>query len=124
MRKSQVTEDVKLFVPRFKVTSQPDHIKEDGCALGVTDAFSRGDADFSRLGESGSFWIDDLIHHSEFVMDEHGANPVAGVQDGKFEVTSHGPATEFRLDRPFLLVVHHGDTIIQIGAIAAPMAIE
>jgi len=116
--KTLITEELRLFLPKFKVESANTSAKAELLDSGVTDVFSPAKADLTRLGESGLFWLEDIVLKSTFCMDESGAKPVQGVEDGNFAFTSVGSAVEFRLDRPFLFVFHRGDAIVQMGKVA------
>jgi serpin B len=121
--KSLIHEDLRLFLPQFKVESSNCALKGDLQEAGIQGIFSDANADLSRLGESGIFWLEDVLCKSLFVADESGANPVQPVEDGKFKFTCVGPDVEFRVDRPFLLVCHCGDAIVQIGKVVAPLPV-
>jgi len=122
--KTLITEELRLFLPKFKVESANTSAKAELLDSGVTDVFSPAKADLTRLGESGLFWLEDIVLKSTFCMDESGAKPVQGVEDGNFAFTSVGSAVEFRLDRPFLFVFHRGDAIVQMGKVATPVPLE
>ena len=55
-------------------------------------------------------------------VDESGANPVQGVRDGQFQFSHVGSsAVAFRVDRPFLCVFHHGESVAMVAKIVSPM---
>jgi len=120
--KSFVSEEIKLYVPRFRVETTTTFLKNDLEGLGVTDIFSSTNSNMSRLGETGNFWLEDIVHKAAFTMNEEGAKPIAGVEDGHYELSCAAPVTGVRVDRPFLFVVHRDDLIILLGKIVAPMS--
>lgn len=122
--RSFVKEDIKLYVPRFRVESTTSLLKHDLEKLGIADAFCSDKSDMSRLGEAGTFWVEDVLHSTAFVMAEDGASPIAGVEDGAFELACAASVTDIRIDRPFLFVVHMGEAMIFLGKIVAPMALD
>jgi len=128
--KTRLKQNLRLFVPKFRVSSSTSPtLKEDLVKAGLQAIFSPDAADLDRIGETGHFWVGDVIHKAVFEMDEAGSTPVAGVQDSHFSFTCVGvkeeaPSTEFRLNRPFLFVVHHGDAMIQIGKVVAPLMLD
>lgn len=121
--RSLVPEDVRLFLPRFKVEGSNCSLKSELLASGVADVFSEDDADFSRLGEAGVFWVEDVIGKSLFHADEDGAKPLDPAEGGLFSFSCVGSGTEFRLDRPFMFVCHRGDAITLVGKVTEPIDI-
>jgi len=121
LRKSRVTEKVRLVVPKLKISASDSSLKDDLQKIGVEDIFDATHADLSRLGESGRFWLSEVLHKAVFQMDESGANSHPGMQDGKFEFSSVGQEIEFRFDRPFLVVSHIEDVIVIVGKVVAPL---
>jgi len=117
-------EDVRLFLPRFKVRQSTSSLKTDLMDAGVVDIFSEAHSDMARLGETGVFWAEDVICKSALIVDESGARPVQGVEDGKFEFSSVGKALELRFDRPFLFAFSRGDAIALVGKVVAPLALD
>merc|ERR1712216_147434 len=121
MCRTVIKEDVKLYLPRFKMQNASCLLKGELTRSGICDIFDELRADLSRFGETGRFWLGDVLHKSAFSMDETGAVPVDGVEDGCFEISCAASAQEFRLDRPFLFVVHYGECILQLGKVVAPL---
>jgi serpin B len=96
---------VELSVPRFRVESQAS-LTEPLRALGVTAAFT-DDADFSGITPE-SAQIDRIEHKAVLDVDEDGfegaaATAVVMVPAG----LDMSRPMEFRVDRPFLVVVRH-----------------
>jgi serine protease inhibitor len=99
---------VELSVPRFRVESQTS-LTEPLRALGVTTAFTR-DADFSGITAEAT-QIDRIEHKAVLDADEDGfegaaATAVIMVPAGM----DMSRPVEFRVDRPFLVVVRHPAT--------------
>jgi len=119
-----IKEETRLYVPRFKVESHTPSLKEELASSGVTEIFDEYKSDFSRFGEAGIFWADDLMHKSSLVVDETGANQLPGVKDGEFKFSCVGSAVEFRVDRPFLCIFHCGESIVLAAKVMAPLQFE
>jgi len=74
--------------------------------LGMPDAFSPDDADFSRLGSSpiGSLYIGEVLHKTFIAVDELGTKAGA-VTKVQIDVTSARDYEEVVLDRPFVYAI-------------------
>ncbi len=110
------TNRVQLWLPRFELEWEGilnDPLK----ALGMGVAFQPG-ADFSRMFESGSPWIDEVKQKSFIRVDEEGTEAAA--------VTSVAMATslprQLRADRPFLFALRerYSGTILFLGSLSDP----
>lgn len=89
-------------------------------ALGMSDAFSPGAADFSRLTPGGGVWLD-LVEQKAFVsVDEEGTTAAAATGG---TVVDSAPPT-LRADRPFLFVIRERltGTILFMGVVNDPTA--
>jgi serine protease inhibitor len=73
-------------------------------------AFGR-DADFSGITAAERVWIDQVVHQAVLDVDEQGFEGAAAtalmMRTVSFDV---GRPVEFRVDRPFLVVVRHART--------------
>lgn len=78
-------------------------------SMGVKDAFSEANADFSSLGTAarGNFYIDLLRHDAVLVIDERGAEGAAVTTVG-IGATSMPP--EITFDVPYAMVLRHAET--------------
>ncbi|MBP3305931.1 MAG: hypothetical protein J6L24_08175 [Oscillospiraceae bacterium] len=97
---------VNLSVPKFDISVQND-LKEDMQALGVTDIFDSGAADFS-VSVEGDYpvWLTAMNQATRVAIDEKGVTaasyiekPGAGAAEPPEEII------DFILDRPFLFVI-------------------
>lgn len=94
-------------------------------ALGVTDAFDAGRADFSRMGSSdaGALFIGSVLHKTFIDVDEEGTRAAAATvttMDGAAAPIEEEPEVkEVILDRPFvyLIVDAHTMTPVFIGTL-------
>lgn len=96
--------DIKLSIPRFKITYEPNKLKEKLEELGMEQAFS-GDADFSGIGDQ--VWIDDIRHKAVVDVNEEGTEAAAVTVIGLG--TTSMPNT-FIADKPFMFVIADNTT--------------
>lgn len=104
-------------LPRFELEWEAK-LNESLEALGMTDAFDAGAADFSRLTPGGGVWLA-LVKQKAFVkVDEEGTE--AAAVSGGAVVDSAPP--EVRADRPFLFVLRErlSGTILFMGVVNDP----
>jgi serpin B len=89
-------------------------------ALGMTDAFNGGAADFRRLTPEGGVWLS-LVKQKSFVKVDEEGTEAAAVTGGVVAVTM---PPEIRFDRPFLFVIRERltGTILFMGVIHDPTA--
>ncbi|MBT1181913.1 serpin family protein [Bifidobacterium sp. CP2] len=118
--------EVAMTLPRFTVdgTFASDTIMGVLRGLGVEDAFSSDDADFSRMVEQdglpGNPFIGEVIQGTRIEVNEHGAKTAAFTQ---MNVDAAGaPAEEkwvdFTVDRPFLYELSTPDGVpLFVGAV-------
>jgi serine protease inhibitor len=108
-----------VYFPKMKLTYENDLIKSLQ-NLGVKDAFSDRNADFTDLGTAdNNIFINQIKHKSVLEIDEKGAEGAAVTSIG-FGVTSIPPT--FGFNKPFVLVLRHipTNTMIFTGYIADP----
>jgi serpin B len=110
---------VAVGLPRFELEWKAE-LNDPLKALGMTDAFDAGLADFSRLVEGGGPWLS-LVKQKAFVkVDEKGTE--AAAVTGGVVVDSAPP--QVRADRPFLFVLRERltGTILFMGVVNDPTA--
>ncbi|KAL2777948.1 serpin B4 isoform 2 [Daubentonia madagascariensis] len=114
--------DVELHLPRFKVEESYD-LKATLVAMGMVDAFSTRDADFSGMTGSRGLVVTKVLHKSFVEVTEEGAKATSatGVD---FSVTS-APVPiheEFHCNRPFLFFIKQNKTnsILFFGRVSSP----
>ncbi len=112
---------VHYSVPKFDVSSEIN-LNEELKALGVTDIFDAGTADFSPLAENPEElmpYVSSARHAARVAIDEQGCTAAAFTE---ISVTAGGggPSDEmdFVLDRPFLFVIENDtDGILFVGTV-------
>lgn len=101
---------INLSLPKFDIDSQVD-LTEHLQALGVTDVFQLGIADFSPILEEGKeVFVNDVKHAARVAIDENGVTATAYTL-----LTASGAGAppddevDFILDRPFLFIIESND---------------
>lgn len=110
---------VHLSIPKFKVSAQTD-LSMAARALGLTDAFEPGLADFSPLatGRDG-IYLSKAEHAAMVEIDEQGVSGAAYTALDMPDAAEDIPPNEldFVLDRPFLYIVTGRDGSILFSGI-------
>jgi serpin B len=124
--------EVNLTMPRFEYTSDFS-LSETLAALGMTDAFDPGLADFSgmldpaSLSDAEKLFISDVIHKAFIKLDESGTEAAAATAV-IMEATA-APAdlpVEFTVDRPFIYLIYDKEShsLLFVGRVLDPTAGE
>ena len=116
--------EVRLFLPKFKMTWQSSSLNSAMQSLGIRDAFVDGKADFSGLDGSKYFYIGGIIHKAFVDVNEDGTE-AAAASSIAFGVESRPPPPPvFRADHPFLFVIQENRTgsILFMGRVVNPNA--
>ena len=109
--------EIHLYLPKFELewkSSLNDVLK----AMGMDIAFDSDRADFKRINSDGGLFIDDVLHKTFIKVDEEGIE-AAAVTSVSIGVTSMPQTTYFRVDRPFIFMIHdhHTETILFVGKV-------
>uniref|UniRef100_A0A8C4KWX7 Serpin domain-containing protein n=1 Tax=Equus asinus TaxID=9793 RepID=A0A8C4KWX7_EQUAS len=109
---------VDLYLPRFKVEESYD-LKDTMMSLGMLDAFSPQDADFSGMTGSRSLVVSKILHKSFVEVNEEGTEAAAatGIEFGLLSTS-----IQFHCDHPFLFFIKHNKTnsILFLGRVSSP----
>ena len=111
---------LQLTLPKFELKGKQD-LKVALTALGITDAFSRGNADLSQMGTAnGNLFVTKALHDTYLKLDEKGIEGAAVTTIG-VGVTSVPPSISF--SRPFGFVIRQAGTFnpLFIGKIENPL---
>ena len=108
---------VHVVLPRFELEYEIE-LKSVLEAMGMTDAFAPGRADFSRMRSGGGLWIDHVKHKTFVKVDEEGTEAAAVTS---VAIVESAPPT-LRFDRPFVLAIRErfSGTILFLGKIVDP----
>jgi serine protease inhibitor len=120
----------RVLFPKLEIDYDRE-LKDDLIALGMTDAFSDSEADFTRLtprdspaGQGPPFVFVSRVKQKTFLkVDERGTEAAAATLVEIVE-TSAGPPTLIAFDRPFLFAIRERLTgaLLFIGVIEDPTA--
>lgn len=111
---------VHVHLPRFKVEQSFD-LQVTMKALGMVDAFSPRDADFSGMSGSRGLMISTILHKSFVEVTEEGTEAAAATGIG-ISTTSAPRYEMFHCDHPFLFLIKHNKTssILFFGRFLSP----
>jgi len=123
---------VKLFLPKFKITWGTFDIGEKLADLGMPLAFTPLKADFSRINgieppQLESLNISSLYHKARVEVDEEGTKAAAGtaaaaVVGSSLKFSKPKPVPVFRADHPFFFAIRDRRTgaFLFLGRVADP----
>jgi len=119
------TREVQLTLPKFEYHSSSISLKQQLSALGMTDAFDPGAADFSGMDGQRDLFIGDGFHKAMLRVDEEGTEAAAATAVS-MRVTSarvDAPLT-LTIDRPFVFLIRDDMTgaLLFMGRIVNPKA--
>jgi serpin B len=118
-------QEVVVSLPRFKMTREFSLADSLG-ALGMTDAFAAGKADFSGMSDKADLFLQAVMHKAFVEVNEEGTEAAAatGMAMGVTSVMEPKPPVVFRADHPFLFVIRHNPTgvILFLGRLTDPSA--
>ena len=114
------SKSVTTTLPRFSFRTQLG-VKPTLIALGMTDAFQGGVADFSGMDGTKSLFIQDVIHEAFVAVDESGTEAAAATAVVVGKVSIPELAT-FTADRPFIVVIRDNPTgaVLFLGQVMSP----
>jgi serpin B len=118
-------ESVYVTLPRFKIT-QDFRLNDALEALGMTDAFSRKNCNFSGISGNRELFISAVLHKTFVDVNESGteaAGATAVIMEKKADDGGERPKpAEFKADRPFLFLIHDRETgsIFFLGRVTDP----
>jgi len=114
---------VDVWMPRFKFNWESD-LKEILSSLGMAVAFSKEEANFTKINSNGHLFITKVKHKTFIDVNEEGTEAAAATSVG-IGFTSAGPGgPEFHAIRPFLFFITEEDTgaILFAGKVENPLS--
>ena len=119
---------MRIFLPKFKLTWGAVKLNGALKALGMADAFSDTQADFSGMdGQLHWLYIGAVLHKAFVEVNEEGTEAAAATAV-VMRMKAMRPATppEFRADHPFLFLIQEEETgaILFMGRVADPTKAE
>lgn len=124
------SEEVRLFLPKFRLEPPTISLAEVLQSLGIKAAFDipRGSADFDGMAPrrpADYLFLSDVFHKTFFALDEKGVEAAAATAVVMMRYTAapvQREPVEVRVDRPFFFAVQHRPTgaCLFLGRIADP----
>lgn len=115
--------EVRVVMPKFEAKTGYD-LKDALEPMGVTDAFDEKRADLTGIGETikGRLYVDKASHYAYVSVDEKGTEAAAATTVVVAVEEEPPRPVDFVADRPFLFVIHDGETgaILFMGRVADP----
>jgi serpin B len=123
---------VEVIIPKFRLEESLDKLVDTFKALGISDAFSGGKADFSGIlkPDGGqNIYISDIVHKSFIEVLEKGTEAAAATQIGFAKTSIGAPVTDvpvFRADQPFFCAIVHKPSgeLLFMGNVVDPESAE
>jgi serpin B len=115
--------EVTLTMPKFEFDSD-FRLKDTLAGMGMRDAFSPDDADFSGMTGNRELFISDVVHKAFVSVDEAGTEAAAATAVIAAGSAAPQPPVEVTIDRPFIFLIRDIETgaIIFIGRVLNPAA--
>jgi serpin B len=122
--------EIKLFLPRFKLTWGTVDIRDQLTALGMALAFNPSKADFSGINgreppNEEALFIANVFHKAFVEVNEEGTEAAAATAVGLTlgaSLAEPPPVPIFRADHPFVFAIRDrkSGTVLFLGRIADP----
>lgn len=116
--------EVRVFLPKFKVTWGTSSLRTALQALAMRDAFDGAKADFSGMdGHAGWLSISDVLHKAFVDVNEEGTEAAAATAVVMRSLAVAAPPPVFRADHPFLFLIQENRTgsVLFLGRITNPV---
>lgn len=112
---------VEVYFPKYKMTSE-FRLPAVLTKLGMTDAFSMRDADFSGMTRGKDFFIGEVIHKAFVEVNEEGTEATAATGVITYQGAPPRPKPVFRADHPFMFLIWHKPSgcILFMGRVTKP----
>jgi len=113
--------EIGVWFPKFQYSWDID-LNQLLSSLGMAVAFSKDDADFSKISTEYQLFITDVKHKTFIKVDEEGTEAAAATSVGISTTVVLNPL-EFHANRPFLYLITEEDTgaILFIGKVENPL---
>lgn len=111
---------VELYLPRFTVEEKYS-LKSALSKMGIQDAFTEGQADFTGMSEKDNLVLSQVFHKCYVEVNEEGTE-AAAASSAALTSRSLGAAIIFVADHPFLFFIRHNSTkcILFLGRFCSP----
>lgn len=111
---------MEVYLPRFTLEEKYD-LKSTLSRMGIQDAFTTGQADFTGMSEKGELVLSQVFHNCYLEVNEEGTE-AAAASSAALASRSLGAAVIFVADHPFLFFIRHNKTksILFLGRFSSP----
>ncbi|NXJ86263.1 SPB10 protein, partial [Trogon melanurus] len=111
---------VEVYLPRFTLEEKYD-LKSTLSRMGIRDAFTEGQADFTGMAEKDDLFLSQVFHKCYLEVNEEGTE-AAAASSAALASRSLGAAIIFVADHPFLFFIRHNKTksILFLGRFSSP----
>uniref|UniRef100_A0A8C3JJ70 Serpin family B member 10 n=1 Tax=Calidris pygmaea TaxID=425635 RepID=A0A8C3JJ70_9CHAR len=111
---------IEVYLPRFTLEETYD-LKSTLSRMGIQDAFTEGQADFTGMSEKGELVLSQVFHKCYLEVNEEGTE-AAAASSAALASRSLGAAIIFVADHPFLFFIRHNKTksILFLGRFSSP----
>ncbi|XP_072461134.1 plasminogen activator inhibitor 2 [Notamacropus eugenii] len=112
--------DIHVFLPKFKLEKNYE-LKSILQSMGMKDAFSRSEANFSGISERNDLFLSQVFHQAAVDVNEEGTEAAAGT-GGVMTGRTGYMGLQFVADHPFLFFIRHNktNTILFFGRFCSP----
>jgi serpin B len=116
-------QQVLVAMPKFTTTAE-FMLKKTLSAMGMTDAFDVGKADFSGMDGRKDLFISAVIHKAFVDVNEEGTEAAAATAVVLKSTGMPAPPVEFRADHPFVFLIRdtRSGCILFVGRMVNPKA--
>ncbi|NXL32278.1 PAI2 inhibitor, partial [Glaucidium brasilianum] len=111
---------MEVYLPRFTLEEKYD-LKSTLSKMGIQDAFTEGQADFSGMSENSDLVLSQVFHKCYLEVNEEGTE-AAAASSASLASRSLGATVIFVADHPFLFFIRHNKTksILFLGRFSSP----
>ncbi|NXS56648.1 PAI2 inhibitor, partial [Brachypteracias leptosomus] len=111
---------MEVYLPRFMLEDKYN-LKSTLTRMGIQDAFTEGQADFTGMSENGDLFLSQVFHKCYLEVNEEGTE-AAAASSAALASRSLGAAVIFVADHPFLFFIRHNKTksILFLGRFSSP----
>ncbi|NWR66688.1 SPB10 protein, partial [Bucorvus abyssinicus] len=111
---------MEVYLPRFTLEEKYD-LKSTLSRMGIQDAFTEGQADFTGMSENGDLFLSQVFHKCYLEVNEEGTE-AAAASSAALASRSLGATVIFVADHPFLFFIRHNKTksVLFLGRFSSP----
>jgi len=111
---------MEVYLPRFTLEEKYD-LKSTLSRMGIQDAFTKGQADFSGMSQNSELFLSQVFHKCYLEVNEEGTE-AAAASAAALASRSLGATVIFVADHPFLFFIRHNKTksILFFGRFSSP----